>query len=478
MRRLITGIAATILVAGAAVAEEKPVPQENRTGLAVTLYADGFGLVKDRRKVALDVGSNIVAFEGVSAKMTPSSALVRAESGIRVLEQNFEFDLITPQTLLQRSVGKTIRVIRTHPTTGEDRVDTAEVLAAGNGTVLRIGDRIETGVPGRLVFDSIPEGLRAEPALLLEVDSAAALERELQLAYLTDGLSWRAEYVVELDPEGDALDLSAWASLSNSTGAEFADADVQLVAGDVPREIAYASGVGSTKARAMMLEAAPASSVSRETMGELHLYSLPRGVTLKNNQTKQVALLSAGGVPVVRQYLRERWISGRQPQVKSLVSSIKSAVQRPKTYLRFKNDETNHLGEPLPAGLVRVYERDSQGRIQFAGEQSVRHTATGEDVLVALGEAVDIGITYEQTDFDAVGGKNGPYETAQEIHLTNAKAESVTVRVIERFSGPAEILSESQPHEAFSGQDAEWAVDVPAGGETELTYRVRVSKPR
>ncbi len=253
MRPFFAGIAAAALVAGAAAAAEKPVPQDNRTGLAVTLYADGFGLIKDRRTVSLDAGANTLAFEGVSARMIPSSALVRAESGIRVLEQNFEFDLITPQTLLQRSVGKTIRVIRTHPTTGEDVIEPAEVLAAGQGTVLRIGDRIETGVPGRLVFDSIPEGLRAEPALLLEVDSAAALERELQLAYLTDGLKWRAEYVVELDPKGDKLDLSAWASLSNSTGTAFSDADVQLVAGDVRREFAL-KAMAAPMARAEMAQ--------------------------------------------------------------------------------------------------------------------------------------------------------------------------------------------------------------------------------
>ncbi len=473
MRPFFAGIAAAALVAGAAAAAEKPVPQDNRTGLAVTLYADGFGLIKDRRTVSLDAGANTLAFEGVSARMIPSSALVRAESGIRVLEQNFEFDLITPQTLLQRSVGKTIRVIRTHPTTGEDVIEPAEVLAAGQGTVLRIGDRIETGVPGRLVFDSIPEGLRAEPALLLEVDSAAALERELQLAYLTDGLKWRAEYVVELDPKGDKLDLSAWASLSNSTGTAFSDADVQLVAGDVRREFAL-KAMAAPMARAEMAEVAQDRSVGRETMGDLHLYSLLRPVTLKNNQTKQVALLSAAGVGVSRQYVRERWIPERQPRVKAVVP----IVNRPKTYLRFENDEENHLGEPLPAGLVRVYERDSGGRIQFAGEQSVDHTASGQEVVLELGEAVDIGIQYEQTDFTTDDLPEKTFESAQKIVLSNAKSEPVVVWISEKFPGASKILDESLAHENFSGGQADWAVEVPADGETTLTYRVRVHRLR
>ena len=378
MRPLIAGIAAAALMAGAAAAAEKPVPQENRTGLAVTLYADGFGLIKDRRTVSLAQGANTLAFEGVSAEMIPSSALVRADSGIRVLEQNFEFDLITPATLLQRSVGKTVRVIRTHPTTGEDLVETAEVLAAGKGTVLRIGDRIETGLPGRLVFDSLPEGLRAEPALLLELESAETAERELQLAYLTGGMQWRAEYVVELDPKGDRLDLSAWASLSNSTGTVFADADVQLVAGDVRREYAM-KGAGAPRARAMMEEVAQNRAVGRETMGDLHLYSLPRPVTLKNNQTKQVALLVGRGCRrYAYQYVRERWISRERAACQG---GDTDRSNRPNTYLRFENDADNHLGDPLPAGLVRVYERDS------GGPHPVRRRAVGRPYGIRRGGA-------------------------------------------------------------------------------------------
>jgi len=475
MRHLIAGTAALALIAGAVPAvsaAERTVSPEARSGLALTLYADGFGLIKDRRTVELDEGGNILAFEGVSSKMIPSSALVRTDPGLTVREQNFDFDLITPQALLERSVGKTVRVVRTHPTSGEDVVEEAEVLAAGNGgTVLRIGDRIETGVPGRLVFDEVPEGLRARPALLLDVESDAAAEREVQLAYLSEGLSWRAEYVAELAPDGKTLDLGAWASLSNSTGTEFAGATVQMVAGDVQREMRRKTlDAAPMMARANMV-AAESAGASQETLGELHLYSLPRAVTLKNNQTKQVALLSAAGVGVAREYRRERWV----PDNRTRFSAQAPDVVRPQASLRFDNETENGLGVPLPAGLVRVYERDAEGRLQFSGEQSTGHTAKGEDVVLSLGEAVDIGLTYTQTDYTA-GGKDAPFETAQEVRLTNAKEEPVTVRVVERFSGAAEILSESQGHDAFSGQQAQWAVEVPAGGETVLSYRVRVSR--
>ncbi|MBL6929426.1 MAG: DUF4139 domain-containing protein [Rhodospirillales bacterium] len=455
----------------AAVAETAITP-DMRTDVALTLYADGFGLIKDRRTVSLTQGANTLAFEGVSAKMTPSSALVRAGSGLRVLEQNFEFDLISPKNLLRRSVGKTVRVIRSHPTTGEDRSETAQVLAAEQGVVLRIGDRIETGVPGRLVLDTIPTGLRAQPTLLLEVDSAKTQTRPIELSYLTEGLGWRAEYAAEIAADGKTLDLSAWASLSNNTGTAFSGAQVQLVSGEVRREretrqMAFKGRV------AMMAEAAPAP-MAQETVGDMHLYSLPRAVTLKNRQTKQVALLSAANVPVSRAYFQERWISERGPQIKPATP----VIFRPQVHLKIDNTQQNGLGVSLPAGLVRVYERDGRGKIQFAGEQSIGHVAADEKLSLALGKAIDIGITYEQTAFTTEVLPKRTFEAAFTISVTNAKSDPVVVRLAEKFNGGASILSESIPHTEFSGKAAVWAIEIPAHGESKLTYRVRVSKPR
>ena len=469
MRRITLAI--LFAVTATAAAAETAITPDMRADVALTLYADGFGLIKDRRTVSLTQGANTLAFEGVSAKMTPSSALVRAGSGFHVLEQNFEFDLISPKNLLRRSVGKTIRVIRTHPTTGEDQIETAQVLAAEQGVVLRIGDRIETGVPGRLVFDTIPTGLRAQPTLLLEVDSAKAQTRDIELSYLTEGLGWRAEYAAEIDADGKALDLSAWASLSNNTGTAFSGAQVQLVSGDVRRE--RETRQLAFKARAMMTEAAPAP-MAEETVGDMHLYSLPRTVTLKNRQTKQVALLSAAGVSVSRAYSYERWISERGPRIKA----VNPTVFRPQVLLKIDNTKQNGLGVSLPAGLVRVYERDASGKIQFAGEQSIGHVAADETASLELGNAVDIGITFEQTAFSTANLQKRTFEAAFAISLTNAKSEPVVVRLAENFPGSAKILAESIPHAEFSGEAAVWTVDVPARGKSKLTYRVRVSRPR
>ncbi|MBL6946356.1 MAG: DUF4139 domain-containing protein [Rhodospirillales bacterium] len=472
MRRITAGIIFALLATGATAAAENAIPLEARTGLALTLYADGFGLIKDRRTVSVAQGANSLAFEGVSAKMVPSSALVRAGSGLRVLEQNFEFDLISPKALLRRSVGKTVRIIRTHPTTGENLVETAQILATEQGTVLQIGDRIETGVPGRMVFDSVPQGLRAQPTLLLETDSDTAQTREIELSYLTEGLGWRAEYAAELDADGKNLDLSVWASLSNNTGAAFTDAEVQLVSGDVQRQ-RETRQLAFKGARAMMAEAAPAP-MAQEALGDLHIYSLPRAVTLKNRQSKQVAMLSAARVPVSRAYSRERWVPERGPQIKPATPTI----FRPRVLLKIDNTKENSLGASLPTGLVRVYERDSKGRIQFAGEQSIGHVAVDEKMILELGEAVDVGVIYEQTAFSTADLPKRTFEAAFAIKLTNAKAEPVIVRLAEKFPGSAKIIAESVPHDEFTGTAAVWAVSVPANGETKLTYRVRVSRPR
>ncbi|MBE0533036.1 MAG: DUF4139 domain-containing protein [Rhodospirillales bacterium] len=471
MRISLLALAGAALMAATAAADETAVLPASRSGLAVTLYADGFGLVTDRRTVDLAKGANSLAFEGVSARMVPSSALLRVGDGVKVLERNFEFDLLSPQALLERSVGKTVRVIRTRPDTGEEMVETATVLAVGNGPVLKIGDRIEITVPGRLVFDTVPAGLRAQPTLLIEADSAVAGQAPLELTYLTEGLSWRADYAAELDAAGKTLSLGAWASLSNATGIAFSDADVQMIAGNVRRE---SERPLATFKGANMMAAAPAEdAMRREAVGDVHLYALPGKVTLANNQSKQVALLSAAAVPVARQYVRERWITEIPVR-----GGAAPATYRPAVTLKFANAREAGLGLPLPAGLVRVYERDSQGRIQFTGEQSIAHTAAGEEVTLNLGEATDIGIQYRQGAFTTDGLPERAFETEQQIALSNAKAEAVTVRLVERFQGAATIVTESKAHEDFSGSEATWTVGVPAGGKATLSYRVRVQRPR
>jgi hypothetical protein len=439
----------------------------DQTGVAVTIYNDDLALVKDERKLALDAGPQSLAWREVSARMRPETALLHGE-GLRLLEQNFDFDLLTPNKLLEKYVGRTVQVIRTHPTSGAESREEARVLSAQGGAVLKYADRIETGVSGRLAYPDVPDTLRDAPTLVMSLDNARAGARTLELSYLTGGLSWHADYVAELSPDDGRMDLSGWVTLTNQSGASYSNAKLQLVAGDVHR-VREAMPRMQTMARTMIAEAAP--DMAQESLFEYHLYTLNRPTTLRDNQTKQVALLSAGDVPVAKTFElmgADYYYSG---QSGDLGRKLKVG-----TYVEFLN-KGGGLGIPLPKGVVRVYKKDSAGRAQFVGEDDIDHTPKNETVRLKLGDAFDITADKKQTDFQKLSGSsryNYQFESAYEIVLKNAKSEPVTVKVREPMPGDWQIVSSSQPHRKASAHEAQWDVTVPAEGETTLTWRVRV----
>ncbi|HEX9861051.1 MAG TPA: DUF4139 domain-containing protein, partial [Nitrospirota bacterium] len=307
MKRTIAFVAIllSLTVLQAARAGEKKTTLDDQKEVAVTIYNQDLALVRDRRTVALDSGENVLAFREVSAKIRPETALIKDLShpdGFFVIEQNFDFDLLTPQKLLEKYVGKKVGIIRTHPATGEETEEEATVLSANNGVVIRAGDRIETGVPGRLVYRDIPENLRDRPTLVLYLNSPVSGSQDMELSYLTGGLGWKADYVAELDPKDTKLDISGWVTLTNTSGATYRNARLQLVAGDVHR--AQPEGYADRVFEGMaMTKAAAAPRMAEEALFEYHLYTLDRPATISENQTKQVALLSASGVPVTKEFL-------------------------------------------------------------------------------------------------------------------------------------------------------------------------------
>ncbi|MEA3291981.1 MAG: DUF4139 domain-containing protein [Pseudomonadota bacterium] len=446
---------------------------DDQSAVAVTIYNDDLALVKDQRRVALATGENRLAFREVSAKIRPETALLRSlggGDGLRLIEQNFDFDLLTPDKLLEKYIGREVRVIRTHPTTGEEAAETAQVLATNDGVVLRMGDRIETGIPGRIVFDGVPENLRDRPTLVIRLLSPAGGKREVELSYLTGGLSWQADYVAALDGEDKHLSLNGWVTLTNQSGTAYRDALLQLVAGDVHR--APERRRLRMAEESVMAAAAPDAAMRQEGLFEYHLYTLERPTTLADRQTKQVALLSAEGVPVTKEFLLE----GRQHDYYN--RRVGAEEQRKvAVYLEFRNDEQGNLGLPLPKGVMRIYKADSAGRGQFLGEDRIDHTPKNEKVRLKLGNAFDVTARRKQTGFKRRPAQ-APYKQASdssyEITLKNAKTEAVTVIVREPIPGDWEMLGESQPHRKEAANLAEWRVEVPAEGEATLSYEVRV----
>lgn len=456
----------------AQAAEQRSTLADQRE-VAVTIYNDNLALVKDQRHLQLEAGSSNLAFRDVSARMRAETALLRSVShpgALRVLEQNFDFDLLSPQKLLEKYVGQTVSVVRTHPTTGAESVESAQVLAANGGVVLKVGNRIETGVPGRIVYGDVPANLRDRPTLVMALDNSQSQAQDVELSYLTSGLGWRADYVVELGPKDDVLDISGWVTLTNTSGATYRNARLQLVAGDVNRvqqEMPAAPRALTMAAPAM---AKASNDMAEEGLFEYHLYTLARPTTIAENQTKQVALLSGTGVPVRKEMVLRGNEYYYQSQAGELGKKLKVGV-----FVEFDNKESSHLGLPLPKGVVRVYKKDKSGNAQFIGEDRIDHTPKNEKVRLKLGEAFDVTADKRQTDFRQVSSDNRKgytYDSAYEIVLKNAKDEAVQVTVQEPIPGDWQITSSSQPHTKAAANLATWTVNVPAQGSTKLNYRV------
>ena len=444
---------------------------QDQSALALTIYNSDLALVKDARKVKLHRGENRLAWKDVSARMQPETALLRSLDGKRfsLLEQNFDFDLLTPQKLLEKSVGAPVRVLTMNPSTGLEQSEPATILAANDGVVLKFADRVETGMPGRLGFASVPADLRERPTLSMLLNSEQGNEQAMELSYLTGGLGWKADYVAELSDKEDSLDLNGWVTLTNTSGTAYRDARLQLVAGDVNRVQPEARPMPMVKS--MMAMADAAQGMQEEALFEYHLYTLDRPTTILDRQTKQVALLSAQKVPVGKEYVLRGADYYYRGQYGELGKRLKAGV-----FVEFDN-KGEQMGVPLPKGIVRVYKKDRAGGAQFIGEDRIDHTAKNETVRLMLGEAFDITADKKQTQFQNIanyGGRGGIIETAYEVEIRNAKSEKIVVKVIEPIAGDWQILSESHPHKQESAHTAVWSVPVPAEGKTTLTWRVRV----
>jgi hypothetical protein len=480
MRKLFPGLvlASQLLLPAMATAAQ---PDEIRSTLgdqqsvAVTIYNGDLALVKDQRKIKLNKGLNSLALRDVSAQIRPETALLRSlnEPGsLSVLEQNFDFDLLTPQKLLEKYVGRTVSIVRTNPSSGAESTEQALVLAANNGIVMKIGNRIETGLPGRIVYDDVPANLRDRPTLVTRLNNAGAGEQSVELSYLTGGLSWKADYVAELSAKDDSLDLSGWVTLTNTSGASYNNAKLQLVAGDVNRVMPQFAGRMEDRAMVMKAAAPAAESMAEQSLMEYHLYTLGRPTTISENQTKQVALLSGSGVPAHKELVFHGTDYYYLSSYGELGQKMKVGV-----FLEFENKEAAHLGMPLPKGIIRVYKRDKEGNAQFVGEDNIDHTPRNEKVRLKLGESFDVTADKKQTEFKRLPDPSGGgrlFEVAFEIVLKNGKKEATSVTVLEPIPGDWKVVNENHPSTRPTAHTAQWKIDVPAEGKTVLNYRVKI----
>jgi hypothetical protein len=474
-----------VMGCGAAVAGQSPTPASaparatvtstlaDQRDLAVTVYNQNRGLVRDVRQLDLPTGEVDLHFMDIAARVNPATvhiASVSSPHDLTVLEQNYEYDLLSPDKLLDKYVGREVTLVQFHMENNSTReVDVKATLLSDNDNnpVWRIGDQIVTGIGrDRIIFPDLPPNLYSKPTLIWLLTNRQAGAQTVEASYLTDDMNWNADYVLTLPASEKTADLNGWVTVTNNSGTEFRNAQLQLVAGAVnvvqpPRPVPMA--------RAMAVPAPPAApQFAQENLSEFHLYSLERRTTLKDKESKQISLLEAANFPIEKHYE----INGRNYYYQTPIGPGEPAKDAVEIHLKFNNSDANSLGMPLPAGTIRVYQADSKGRLQFVGEDHINHTPKDERLDLHTGDAFDIVEERKQTDYEKVDEHTS--ESTFEITLRNHKSEPVTVEVNEPFGGEWRIEESSFKYEKTSATSARFTVPVRANGRAVLTYRVRV----
>jgi hypothetical protein len=435
-------------------------------------YGSGFGLVREIRKTQFPAGKVALEWRDVPAHIQPETVHIKAlgqENGLFVFEQNYRYDLLSPAKLLEKYVGKKVRMLRWNEKLGVDESFEAEVLSVDGGVpVMKIGNEITSGFPGRIAFPEVPANLVAKPTLVWLLGSAQAKPR-VEVTYMTHQIGWRADYVLALDANDQMVDLNGWVTLDNKSGASYENAELKLVAGDVNRvRQTFEDEDGPADMEKSKDDKKEESGFKEEGLFEYHLYTLGRPTTVRDNEQKQVTLLSANGVGVEKKLIfpaQSYWYRGNYGQV---VSNQKIAV-----FLDIQNTEKNKLGVPLPKGIVRVYKADASGARQFVGEDAIDHTPRDEKIRVKMGDAFDVVGDRKEISWTPLYGSCGS-ESSWEISLRNHKDSAVSVEVFEPVGGDWEIVSSSLPANRRDSSTFTFDAKVPAKGETKITYRVRV----
>jgi hypothetical protein len=501
LRLAFSGAAFAALLSAPALAQVVADPDATAQGdVAVTIYNNGLGLVQDVRQLNIASGRSTISFPDVSAQIRPET-LSFAAAGTGIVEQNFDFDLLTPEKLMEKAIGQTVTLVRTNPATGQETRERATVLSTAGGVVIQVGDRIEVlrddGLPVRVIFDRVPPNLRARPTLSVTVESGHGGVRPASIRYLTPGLGWSSDYVALYDEAKGTIDMQGWVTLTNSTGTTFHSAKTLLVAGN-PN-----SGGGSRVYRGGYAPPPPpgrsvvpgTETANREQLGDFYLYPIAERTTIANNQTKQVSFLDVQGVPARKVYGRTvGWLASDSQPV-----NVESQIA-------FSSSRDGGLGDALPAGTVRFYQRDRAGNPQFIGENEIGHTPMGSELTLATGDAFDVSVQAEVESRDTITGADYErsaryrvtidgeevrtievdravdyYRTTMRYTLTNAKSTPVEVELVQGgldygwWTHDFRVVSEDVPGVQLNADRRKYVITVPANGKREVrvTYETR-----
>ncbi|HSF06072.1 MAG TPA: DUF4139 domain-containing protein [Methylomirabilota bacterium] len=464
MRQLIAF--ALLLAVGTAEAATTPlaVTRDGQKDVMVTIYNGNLGLVKDTREVRLPAGIHELRFMDVAALIDPTTLHLKSltdAAGLRILEQNYEYDLLTSQKLIEKYVGRKVRLYQ-----GSSWIEAT--LLSTNGPVFEINGQIHLGHHGQMVLPALPENLVSKPTLVWLLRNQAVAPQRIEASYLTSGITWKADYVLVLNPGDTRTDLTGWVTIDNKSGATYTNAALKLVAGDLNR------ARDPRRDGRMMEMAAKASSpagasrdFNAEGFFEYHLYTLDGRTTIKDNQTKQLTLMAATEIPVQKHFIYWGAQDYYRNQYGMPISNQKVGV-----YLEIKNGKEHRLGVPLPKGKVRVYKADTAGSQQLIGEDWIEHTPKDERVKLKMGDAFDVVGDRKQTDWKKIASHL--WEVEWEVSLRNHKKEPVTVQVIEPVPGDWQVLHATHKADKVEAHTLRFDVPIAKEGAAKLTYRVRI----
>ncbi len=493
---LVSGLALGMSALGATTATSQSLPDPDETAqgdVAVTIYNNNLALVQDVRQINIERGRSRVEFPDVSATIQPQTLSFFAPN-TSIIEQNFDFDLLTPAKMMEKAIGQTVTLLRTNPATGRETRERAKVLSTAGGVVVQIGDRIEVlrddGLPVRVIFDRVPPNLRARPTLSVNLNSTRGGTRPVSIRYLTGGLGWNADYVALYNEQTDSIDMQGWVTLTNNTGTTFNQAKTLLVAGNPNNRGGSSRGRGNRN-----LIQPGTETAAREQLGDFYLYPISGRTTIANAQTKQVSFLDVQSVPARKIYERTvGWLTNDRSPV-----NVSSAIS-------FSTSRDQGLGDALPSGTVRFYQRDNQGTPQFIGENNIGHTPMGSELSLRTGDAFDIFVQAEIEKREEITSSEWErtarfrvledgettrqveverpkkyYRTTMRYTLTNAKSSSIDVDLTQGglyrgyWSNDYRVVSEDITGEQINYDRRKWVVPVPANGKrvVRVTYETR-----
>jgi hypothetical protein len=445
MRRLLL-CAAIPLLMGATAADEGP------RKISLTIYNGNLALVQEVRRLDVPAGQSRLEFRDVSTGIRPETVALSG-GGLSVVEQNFDYDLLTPSKMMEKAVGKQIQIVRTNPGTGAETTVNALVLSVNSGVILKIGDHIEVlrddGVPTRVIFDGVPENLRARPTLSVTVAAPNAGVRDTTLSYLTTGLSWTADYVANYDQVAGQLTLQGWVTLTNRTDTRFTDVTPHLVAENIGQTVRPFTPNGNAGGVRIAGQGAPAAQDSED----FPVYVLPAKVTVAEQQTKQVSFVEMPDVKAQKVY-----------EYRSTNFSSTDAPVHVQTTITLSNPKS------MPAGTVRVYMRDTDGAPKFVGEQRLEAAPAGSDIVLRLGQAFDVTVQASVVSSEKLGKTR--YRHVMRYDFRNARNDAVRVHFRQDGLGGSdtEVTNESITGRRIDAFSQEWDVPVPANGKTSLSF--------